>query len=515
MTRVQKNRLRALTLVMLGSLAGSASCAGDPDNPPAIEFPSHLQWLNVERPLTLKDLRGKVVILDFWTYGCVNCIHIMADLEKLELKYGDRIAVIGVHSPKFDNEKNLETLRNIVVRYDRRHPIVNDTEWWLMRNYGARAWPTLVVIDPAGGVLGKVSGEGHYDLLDKAVEDLLKKFHDSLNRSPLPLALEQKRYEKSLLAAPGKLAVSDDLVGISDTLHHRVVITDHGGRILKTFGGPAPGFADGSPDAARFSDPQGLLFADQGVYVADTGNHAIRFIDLKTDKVRTIAGTGRIGFVTGGEHQALEVSLRSPWALARDAHWLYVAMAGSHQIWRMDVGTGRIGPYAGSGAEGIADGPLSQASFSQPSGLSLVGGMLYVADAEASAVRRIDLKAEQVSTLVGTGLFDFGDRDGLFREAMLQHTLGITVTGPRTVMLADTYNHKLKRMDLDRGVVSTVAGTGEPGRTLPQMNEPGGLALLGESVLIADTNNHRILKYDPASKRLSEWHLTHGASKGK
>ncbi|MBL3601816.1 MAG: redoxin domain-containing protein [gamma proteobacterium endosymbiont of Lamellibrachia anaximandri] len=409
----------------------------------AVPFSPDLPWLNVSRPLELDDLHGKVVILDFWTYGCINCIHVLADLKRLEEKYGHQLLVIGVHTPKFDNEKNLETLRNIVVRYGIEHPVVNDVDFKLGTYYGMRAWPTRVVIDPAGNVLGKYSGEGRYDLFDETISQLLREHKSILDASPIPLKLEKDRFESSILAAPGKIAVSDQYVAISDTLHHRVILADHGGRIQHIFGGIEAGRSDGAAADARFDSPQGLAFGEHGLYVADTGNHLIRYIDLEALSVTTVAGNGRLERYRNGEFDALHIGLASPWGLVLKENELYVAMAGSHQIWRYDTQSRKIRPYAGSGREGIDDGDLKISSFSQPSGLSIKDDWLYVADAEDSAVRRIQLQKGQVETVIGTGLFDFGDKDGRLDHAKLQHVLGVLAYGADQVFIADTYNHKL------------------------------------------------------------------------
>ncbi|MEN8166770.1 MAG: thioredoxin-like domain-containing protein [Pseudomonadota bacterium] len=473
-----------------------------------------MPWLNVEKPLTFDDLHGKVVILDFWTYGCINCIHVLADLKRLEEKYGHQLLVIGVHTPKFDNEKNLDTLRHIVVRYGVDHPVVNDVDSILATKYGMRAWPTRVLIDPAGTVLGRVTGEGRYDLFEEAVSQLLEDHAAILDPTPVPLKLEREQLAPSLLAAPGKIAASGQHVAISDTMNHRVILLDHTGKIGRIFGGEDAGNSDGAADSARFDSPQGLVFGKQGLYVADTGNHLIRYIDLKSFKVSTVVGNGTLERPRRGEFDALAVGLASPWGLSLQDNFLYIAMAGSHQIWRYDTRSERIEPYAGSGREGIADGDLKAATFSQPSGLSIIDEWLYVADAEDSAVRRIHLEQGKVETVVGTGLFDFGDRDGPFDQALLQHVLGIAAYRPERIFIADTYNHKLKSVDLRKGTVSTVIGTGQPGlfdlkRGLLQLNEPGGLTLVGEQLLIADTNNHRIIRYDPKSGRASEWKPFH------
>ncbi|MEN8205350.1 MAG: thioredoxin-like domain-containing protein [Pseudomonadota bacterium] len=499
-------------------ISAVVSCAPESDETggrnllPATEFDPALSWLNVKRPLTLEDLKGKVVILDFWTYGCINCIHVLEDLRRLEHKYGHRLAVVGVHTPKFDNEKNVDTLRNIIVRYRIEHPVVNDVDFNLARYYGMRAWPTQVVIDPQGNVVGSVLGEGKYDVLDEAIATLIEKHKSHMNPELLPLRLESKDLSDSLLAAPGKIAVSGRHVAISDTLHNRVIVADHQGKIEVIYGGKDEGFLDGDNTTARFSAPQGLVFSDHGLFVADTRNHAIRYINLSRREVGTIAGGGEVRVPSYGDSDAQTVRLRSPWGLALEDNLLYVAMAGTHQIWRLNIETGQIRNYAGSGREGLRDGALSESRFSQPSGLSLRGKWLYVADAEDSAIRRIDIKSERVETLVGTGLFDFGDRDGPFSRALLQHVLGVAAISDSRIVIADTYNHKLKQLDLEKRRVVSLAGTGEPGKErggaqVVQLSEPGGLAVLGRHILVADTNNNRILQYDLDSDSVSEWVL--------
>ena len=497
------------TLIILFSLYWTAPAVADREDADDFEISPELPWLNVSRPLQLKELRGKAVLLDFWTYGCINCVHVLEDLKRLEKKYHPYLAVIGVHTPKFDREKNIKALRNIIVRYDIEHPVVNDVESQLGRYYGMRAWPTQVLIDPQGVPLGKVTGEGNYELLDSVIGDLLQEFKAELDPTPLPLSLERERFEKSLLAAPGKIAVSDTHIAISDTLHHRILISDHDGNIIAVFGGNGPGNKDGSSKEARFSSPQGVVFSGRRLYVADTGNHLIRELDLDTGTVKTIAGNGSLEQPRLGAYDAREIGLRSPWGLALKGTSLYIAMAGSHQIWRLQLTTGKIENYAGSGREGLKDGPLQISRFSQPSGLSIRGDWLYVADSEDSSIRRINLDSEQVETLVGTGLFDFGDRDGPFDQALLQHVLGVAAIADGRIVIADTYNHKLKLLDLTGEKVTTLAGGGRTGsdESDTRLNEPGGLAVLGDDIFIADTNNNRIMKYSLRDPTLVELKL--------
>jgi DNA-binding beta-propeller fold protein YncE len=489
----------------LGSASGTRRSFAGSD--PAPEFPP-LEWLNTDRPLTLQDLRGKVVLLDFWTYGCINCMHIIPDLKRLETKYADELVVIGVHSAKFAHEADTENIRQIILRYEREHPVVNDKDLLVWRMYGARAWPTLVAIDPAGNVVGYHEGEGVYDVFDPLIGGLVAEFDAKglMDRRPLDLKLEREGLHESVLSFPGKVLADagEQRLFIADTNHNRIVVADlesHG--VLQVIGGPEPGFADGDLVTARFFHPQGMALSEDGrsLYVADTDNHAVRAVDLSAGRVETLAGTGVQSEVYPGRSgPGLRVALNSPWDLVRVGGQLYVAMAGSHQIWRLDLSNGVIGPWAGSGREGVDDGRLNRATLAQPSGLATDGRRLYVADSEASAVRAIGLApGGPVETLVGTGLFDFGDADGVGDEVRLQHVLGIAYRPADGLLyLADTYNSKIKALDPETREVRALWGDGPGWRdgTAPLFYEPGGADLAGDRLYVADTNNHAVRVVD-------------------
>ncbi|RVT46788.1 redoxin domain-containing protein [Rheinheimera sediminis] len=462
----------------------------------SVEFPAGLPWLNVTQPLTMQQLKGKVVLLDFWTYGCVNCIHVIPDLHKLEQKYGHQLAVISVHSPKFENEKQLSTLTSIVRRYGMQHAVVNDVEFQLWRSYAVRAWPTFVLIGPDGKYVGQTSGEGRYDVLDQAIDQLLAEFKGKPNLTPLPIKLVDPL--TTTLAAPGSVTVDERYIAISDTLHNQIVLMDHQGKLVKRLGSGIAELKDGQSDSSAFASPQGLVLTDKALYVADTGNHAIRRIDLTTFQVSTLAGNGELaqGRLISGSTPT-QVSLRSPWDLALDNNTLYIAMAGSHQIWTLDLKSAELKVFAGTGQEALVDGKRRDSAFNQPSGLALRGNKLWVADAEASAVRQIDLSSGKVDTLVGQGLFEFGLKDGAFKRALLQHNKDVVVLDKNTLAVADTYNHKIRLLDLDEQQVMTLSlGT--------ELNEPGGLAVFNSQLYIADTNNNRILRWQLKEQKLSE-----------
>ncbi len=499
--------LSLLFLLSMGVFADEA-----PHSPSSPDFPKGLDWLNVTRPLTLTDLRGKVVILDFWTYGCINCIHVMEDLKRLKRKYGNRLMVIGVHTPKFDNEQNLDNLRHILRRYDRDEPVVNDPDYLLMRRYRAPAWPTLVIIDPFGNYVGRVVGEGHYARLIRAIDQLLKIHKDTIDDGPLTLATPDAQPVQGWFGAPEKIAVRANRVAVSDGLLHRILTANLDGTIIQFVGGTEAGFKDGNPHEARFHSPHGLVFDRNGIlYVADTGNHAIRQVDLVSGQVTTIAGTGHKGesLAVPDNSDPLSIALRSPWDLALAGSSLYIAMAGDHRIWHLDLDSNELRPFAGSGREGIGDGVADTATFSQPSGLALVGDTLYVADPEASAIRQINLLTRKVHTLAGSGLHDFGDRTGRLQAALLQHPQGVAPWTLGRLLVVDTYNHKLKLLDPQGQTIHTLLGNGiasrEKNGAQLLLNEPGGLAAQGERVLIADTNNRRIIAFHPDTGVSSEW----------
>ena len=466
-------------------------------------------WLNTDKPLSLAALKGKVVLLDFWTYGCINCIHIIPDLKKLEAKYANQLVVIGVHSAKFQNEKETENIRRIILRYEIEHPVYNDSEYAVWQSYGVRAWPTQVLIDPAGYVIGGVSGEGNYDVIDQTVAKVVDEFRKKgeLNEEPLKLVLERAKVGELPLAFPGKILAdaNSDRLFIADSNHNRIVITKLDGALVETIGTGDAGAADGPFDKATFYRPQGMALSGDSLYVADTENHLIRRVDLKSRTVETIAGTGQQShdyFKTG---PARSVALSSPWDLQLAGRVLYIAMAGPHQIWKMDLDKNEVSTFAGSGREARLDGPLSQAGFAQPSGIATDGKTLYVADSESNIIRAIDIAGGSVKTLVGGDLFEFGDVDGSGDNVRLQHPLGLISVGDK-VLIADTYNHKIKELDPKREKVTSLFGTGKPGQAdgaSASFYEPGGLALAHDKLYVADTNNHAIRVVDLKTKQTS------------
>jgi DNA-binding beta-propeller fold protein YncE len=502
-----------LTLSLIGVMfaceRGVSMSAQDRARVRAPEIQGGRGWLNTDKPLSIAALKGKVILLDFWTYGCINCMHIIPDLKKLEAKYANELVVIGIHSAKFQNEKETENIRRIILRYEIEHPVYNDSEYAVWQSYGVRAWPTQVLIDPAGYVVGTASGEGNYEIIDQAVGKLVDEFRKrgELNEEPLKLVLERAKVGDLPLAFPGKILAdaATDRLFIADSNHNRIVVTKLDGTLVDTIGTGEAGATDGAFDKATFHRPQGLALSGDSLYVADTENHLIRRVDLKSRSVETIAGTGTQTHDYFQSGPARMIALSSPWDLQLVGQTLYIAMAGPHQIWKLDLATDSVSTFAGSGREARLDGSLLEAGFAQPSGMAVVGQTLYVADSESNIIRAIDLNLGEVKTLVGGDLFEFGDVDGIGDDVRLQHPLGLLAYGDK-ILIADTYNHKIRELDPKHDRVTSLFGTGKPGQAdgaSPSFYEPGGLAQANGKLYIADTNNHAIRVVDLKTKRAS------------
>ncbi|BCL21760.1 thioredoxin-like domain-containing protein [Streptomyces tuirus] len=446
-------------------------------------------WLNTGgQPYTLADLRGRIVVLDFWTFCCINCLHVLDELRELEEKHRDTVVVIGVHSPKFVHEAEHQAVVDAVERYGVEHPVLDDPELATWKQYAVRAWPTLVVIDPEGYVVAQHAGEGHVHAIERLVGELEAEHtaKGTLRRGDGPYVAPEP--EPTVLRFPGKaLSLPSGTFLVSDTTRHQLVeLAEDGESVVRRVGSGERGFTDGTGDTAAFSEPQGLALLDDGsVVVADTVNHALRRLDLATGEVTTLAGTGRQwwqGSPTSGP--AREVDLSSPWDVAWWQGKVWIAMAGVHQLWAYDPRDGTVAVTAGTTNEGLVDGPAGEAWFAQPSGLAATPERLWLADSETSALRWVEPDGS-VHTAVGTGLFDFGHRDGAAGQALLQHPLGVTALPDGSVAVSDTYNHALRRYDPATGEVTTLA---------TDLREPSDAVLAGDDIVVVESARHRLTR---------------------
>ncbi|CAG9768784.1 unnamed protein product [Ceutorhynchus assimilis] len=510
------------------------------------DFNAGLEWFNVTEPLSFnKHLKGKIVVLDFFTYCCINCMHIIPDLREIESKFSveDGLVVIGVHSAKFENEKVSANILSAVQRYNIGHPVVNDQDSEMWQNCDVQCWPTLLMLGPDANPIVMLTGEGHKDELIDYIRVTLEFYKEknqiSNHKLPFKSAFHHLPDLKGPLLFPGKISLfareNDQILAISDTGNNRILITDTNGTILKVIGGKKLGFRDGSLENAEFNNPQGLAFQNKNVlFVADTENHAIRKIDLENGRVVTVAGTGQQGHDRLGGRQGSEQEISSPWDVCiyktRDMDLtfhpdgkppikdvLIIAMAGSHQIWALFLDDtvwwkckkhikGTCINIAGSGREENRNNSYPHAAaFAQPSGLALFpkNKEIYIADSESSSIRRLSLVDGKVTHVVGgdrnpNNLFAFGDQDGTLYEAKLQHALGVAAApDDKTLYVADTYNHKLKKVDIAENTINTLQFSNNLDATdgdFLNFKEPAGLCLSpdGKKIYLADTNNHQI-----------------------
>ncbi len=461
-------------------------------------------------------------------------MHILPQLRKLEEKYADTLFVIGVHSAKFDTERATENVRAAVSRYNVNHPVVNDVELQVMSAFAARAWPTLMFIDPEGKVIGRHEGEFQLEAMDRVLTAMVEEFDLSevLNREPVPFEYGSEAASHGVLSFPGKILAPDDgNLYIADSNHHRVIVASDDGVISEIIGnGGSPLAVDsfetppgilnpiGSEwgyDASLFDNPQGMALDGHTLYVADAGTHTVNQVDLEKRTVSVVAGTGEQSLIRHSGGDATSFPLNSPYDLEFADGIVYIAMAGAHQLWELDIDSETIEPFAGTGAENIVDGVRLEALLAQPYGLALDGNNLFFADSETSAIRVAKIgEGGRVVTLTGTGLFDFGDNDGIGKNAKLQHPQDVA-SAPGTIYIADTYNHKIKCMDLTTLRFSTVAGSGSQGLVdgkalIASFDEPAGIAYRDGIVYVADTNNHCVRKFDVEQGTVSTLELTGG-----
>ncbi len=416
-------------------------------------------WIGVQSPLSLKALQGKVVLLHFWTYSCATCLGVLQELRRLERRFSEELVVVGVHSPKFPREREHRAVEQAVRRHRVSHPVLDDPELTTWNRYGIRAWPTLALIDPRGYVVGALSGEGHGRELAKVIAEVVARHQAKGTLVTEPVEVDGPTPGGGLLAFPGNVAVSVDgtRLAIADTAHDQVLVCTTDGLVLEAHTG--------------FAQPQGVRFDATAVMVCDTGANRV----VRTDGV------------------VLADGLSSPWdVVVEDGGSLVIAEAGRHRLARVRPGEQRVLMAAGTGEEGMEDGPCTQALLAQPSGVARTPEGIVFVDAEASALRVLT-KTGDVVTLVGQGPSNWGTEDGGPEEARLQHPRGVAASAEgQSVYVADTFNSVLRAWD------------GETLRTLAVegLEEPGGLDMLPDGrLVVADTNHHRVLVVDPHSEQ--------------
>lgn len=469
------------------------------DKSPAPEFPASLEWLNLAKPLRMAQLRGRVTALAFVNAGSAWCQQRLADLATLRKRYGDHLHVIAIHVPRFDHERDSKRVLKRLHRVPLDFPIAQDADWVLWQHYGIDAWPTVVLIDGQGRLRDRIVGDTPVRELDAQIAKLRgEEVPQSLNLEPIEL--RRNREPDLPLRFPMGIAANQQYLYVVDSGHHRVLECTPSGRIHRQFGSGGPGFIDGPMELAAFQNPQGLCLQRDALYVADTGNHALRRIKLSTGDVDTLCGAGRPGQPTEGViHDPRAVALDQPRGVAiSPSNVICIATAGDNRIWAYDLGERSLKLLAGSGAMELVDGEGAAAAFVGPSALAIVQQILYVCDEAGSAIRSVHLRTRQVTTLVGQGAWRFGNIEGSRSDALLQQPQAIALDGVSPVLwVADSGNDQLRTLRLGGGELGTIS--------LPQrLHAPAGLAVVNGIVWIADTDAHAVLRFAPADGSLRQ-----------
>lgn len=457
--------------------------------PLAPELSDRLEWINAA-PLRLEQQRGRVVLLSFWHAGSVYCQNQLEDLRFLQGKHADGLSVIGIHTPKFDAERDARLVLKTVNRHGVRFPVANDPAFHTWQHYGVRAWPSIALLDAKGHLVEVASGDMNRDALDGAVARLIAEADVRTaqgSESAQPLLKPEPRLP---LSFPAGLAATQSHIYLSDSGHHRILECSLEGRVLRQFGSGNAGLLDGTAAECSFQWPRGITVLKDFLYVADTGNHALRRIRLLDGDVDTIAGNGRPGLPPATATNPAEMMLNAPWDVTGAFDRLYLAMAGWQQVWEFDLGKQTLKSVAGSGRMGLNDGIGNGASFAQPAALAQVQQTLYVADSAASAIRGLHLANGGVQTLVGHGSFEFGDQDGTRSAARLQFPTALALD-PRSPLLwiADTYNDSLKMLRLGGGDLRRF-------EIDYRLHQPGALAATPGVLWVANTSAHELIRID-------------------
>lgn len=470
-------------------------------------------WFNLSKKITANDLAGRIILLDFWTYGCINCIHTIADIKHLETKYADKLTVIGIHSGKFLNERKNNGLESAIKKLEINHIVINDFDYKIWNTFGVNAWPTLVLIAPNGIIFSAYSGEGHIGHLTQDIDFLLQQYHN-INVTSLPYTTETS--STSSLAFPSKISfekqvkyqgTTQDIIFVSDTGNNRILALNDKAEVIFQIGSGKSGNKIGDFKETEFSFPEGTIYQNGKLYIADTKNHQIKVADLKKQQVSTILGVGNraINYYLKDNRNPDKIALTSPYDIAffpnKDS--IIIANAGTHQLVKHNLNNNSTEIFAGSGKENIDDGIFPFNSLAQPTGLHVFKDELYFIDSETSSLRKIDANGK-ITTLIGRGLFKFGYVDGKYGNALMQHPLGLSDDG-NNILIADSYNDAIRKFSIiDKYLDSFIGGNS---MDKADLKEPGDVSNTSNPYifLIADTNHHRILKFDIRTNKVSQF----------
>jgi hypothetical protein len=455
----------------------------------ALELSGKLDWLNAD-PQTISAHHGRVVALLFWNASSVYCHNALADMFQLQRKHPENLSVLTIHVPKFAAELEQKTLLDAINRLDIQLPVANDTQWTVWQHYDIQSWPSVVLIDSKGAIAGEFSGDDCKKDIESRLSALLAEMPYATNPKPKSLKAKPKPKVFSALHSPCGLLIHNKLLYIADSGHNRILECSLDGQVKRVFGTGLPLYLDGISSEASFNRPMGMSAAREFLYVADTGNHAIRRIRLMDGYIDSLLGNGKPG---RSEDKTVvmyhDVQLDNPTSVSVIQDILVVADAGNNCLRMFNLANKSFSSLVGSGALGLLDGVGPRAEMAHPLALSGSKNYLYVAEGSSSSIRTAAVPEGRVNTLIGHGLYQYGKEDGLRKTASLQHPSAVAADEKRGVVwIADAYNRKIRSLNMASNMLSTTPIT-------QTLGNPCALALDEESLWIADSASSQIHRY--------------------
>lgn len=465
-----------------------------------IEFPNSLEWLNAP-PQTLAQARGRIALVAVVSPGSAWCQNVIEQVRRLQGRHPEKLRAFVVLCAKFDAERDTRLLGQWVSRLDIGLPVAHDPAFAFWQAMELRVWPTVLVLDIDGRLHEMVVGDERGQELEEAVAGLLDQHEGLMVSGEAPVFSRQQ--PRMPLRFPTALTVVENSLFVADGGNHRVLECAFDGRILRQFGSGNADLLDGRSGEAAFRRPAGLAQLRDALFVTDAGNHALRRISLHDGDVVTVLGTGRAGSTEGGScREAQRYALDLPIGICAMQQRLYIANSAANQILELDLGQRELSVLVGSGVLALQDGEARAAALAQPTGLCASGQALFCADSAASAIRSIQPSSRQVSTLVGSGPFEFGNVDGPRTQARLQCPMALaTDPASATLWIADTYNHALRCLRFGGDEVGTLAVS-------VRLHHPMGIAVGAGYLWVANTHAHEVLRVDIASGEA--WHVPIG-----
>ncbi len=474
-------------------------------------------WFNTAKPLEKEDVKDKIILLNFWSYSCVKCLQLIPELKKLQDEYGNKLAIISVHSPKFSNEKNEGGIRKAIIRHDITNPVINDADLKIWNQYQVKLWPTLILFNTNGKIYDQYFDLNDSKSIERALSDtkkLLNRYNHQLSRNSLPIILEKNRLISNVLESPTKIkysakfdykSYSGAAIFIANSAKNTIIISSISGEILAQIGSGKSGKEDGSFSDASFDLPQGLLYHNDKLYVADTNNHLIREVDFKSEKVTTILGSGNIGLPITSDKKiaAKKVDLASPTDIEffPNRQFIAIANSASDQILSYDVEKKEVSVLAGSGKEGNEDGKLPNNSLAQTSDLVAYSNKLYFIDSKSNSLRYLNNQGVVETLIKGKLQSSQNNKNSPQNRDALQNPTGLEIDDSG-IYISDSFDHQIKKYNQTTNDLTVLVGNQQNGDSLgtrTSFDEPNGIISIMDRLYVADKNNNRIVVLDRGS----------------